>query len=934
MAQPTAQFSFNSGEWAPNLYARVDIDKYHSGAALLRNFFVDYRGGASTRTGTKYVLNALSPNLAVRLIPFQASFDIGYILEFGQGYIRPYRNGSPILEAALSITGITQANPAVVSVVNSYTVGNWVYISGVSGMTQVNGNYYVISAQTGTSITLQDLYGNPVNSSTFGAYTGGGTVQRVYTIGTGYNAPDLAKLKFALNVNTMIICHPSYQPAVLTVVNDTTWTLLNITFGTTVTTPTGVGVGSTEAAGQVYYSYVVTAVDVNGQESAASSPANIGPIVSIATTPGSNGIYWNAVSGAVSYNVYKAVPVYSSPVPIGADYGFIGNTSAVNFYDSNITADFSQGPPVIKNPFTTGTGVTWVNITTVGSYTTAPTVTFDPPGGGGTTATGSVIMYVNSATVVAGGTGYSVGDTITFLNGTVLTVLTLSGSAVATVSIYNGGQWSGALPANPQSQVSTNHVGTGATFNFTWGVFEISISNNGSGYTTVPLVHFSAGTAAGTAVLGAVGVGNPSVPAFFQQRLVLAAPAANPQTLYFSQTASYYNFNVSSPIEADDAITATLISGQLNHVRAMLPQPSGLIVLSDGGSWLINGGSFGAAISPSSIVANAQSFVGANDVPPIIVNYDVLYVQAKGASVRDASYNFYANVFTGAEVSIISSHLFYGHQVNEWAWAEEPFKVVWAVRDDGILLSMTFIKEQDFMAWAHHDTQGSFTSVATVIENVAGIGYVNAVYAVVQRTVQGQIQKYIERFEERIFPNGVKDAWCVDAGIQYSGTPATTFSGAVHLAGLTVTGLADGVVIPPFTMPANGTFTLGTAASKVTVGLAYVPQLQTLILDTKESPTVQGKQKKINAVTARVVDTLGLSAGSNSSNLVPMKDLVIGNVGSLTNTVVSGLVSGDVRIYLDPAWTEQGQYFFQQNNPMPATILGVFPQVAIGDTPK
>jgi hypothetical protein len=52
------QASFNSGEWSPNLYARVDLVKYKAGAALLQNFFVDYRGGASTRMGTKYILQA------------------------------------------------------------------------------------------------------------------------------------------------------------------------------------------------------------------------------------------------------------------------------------------------------------------------------------------------------------------------------------------------------------------------------------------------------------------------------------------------------------------------------------------------------------------------------------------------------------------------------------------------------------------------------------------------------------------------------------------------------------------------------------------------------------------------------------------------------------------------------------------------------------
>ena len=164
-----------------------------------------------------------------------------------------------------------------------------------------------------------------------------------------------------------------------------------------------------------------------------------------------------------------------------------------------------------------------------------------------------------------------------------------------------------------------------------------------------------------------------------------------------------------------------------------------------------------------------------------------------------------------------------------------------------------------------------------------------------------------------------------------SGATATTFYGAQHLAGMTVTGLADGVVIPPFVMPASGSFTLATAASIVTVGLGFTPQLQTLAIDLGE-PTAQGKRKKITAVTVRVKDALGLSIGGSAATLTPMKDLVVGNVGTMSNGTVGGLVTGDARTIIDPSWTVPGQYFIQQSSPYPASILGVIPEVTVGDT--
>ncbi len=347
----------------------------------------------------------------------------------------------------------------------------------------------------------------------------------------------------------------------------------------------------------------------------------------------------------------------------------------------------------------------------------------------------------------------------------------------------------------------------------------------------------------------------------------------------------------------------------------------------------MNGGTAGAPVTPADISANNQAYNGASDVPPIVANYDILYIQSKGSVVRDLTYNFYTNVFTGTDISVLSSHLFYGYTITEWAFAEEPFKIVWAIRDDGTMLSLTFLKEQELIGWTHHDTTGEFKSVCSITETV-DFGRVDAVYVVVERSINGNTVKYIERMAERIFPNGLEDAWCVDAGLQYDGVATTSFQGGEHLAGATVTGLADGVEIPAFVMPTTGFFTLASAASLVTVGLAFTPQLQTLQIDLGD-PTVQGKRKKISAVDVRVQETLGLTIGTEFGTAqVAMKDLVVGNVGSQSNEVVSGLVTGDARTIIDPSWDVPGQYCIEQPNPFPVTILGVIPEITVGDTAK
>jgi hypothetical protein len=162
----------------------------------------------------------------------------------------------------------------------------------------------------------------------------------------------------------------------------------------------------------------------------------------------------------------------------------------------------------------------------------------------------------------------------------------------------------------------------------------------------------------------------------------------------------------------------------------MVPMPGGMVVLTGGGAWQLNGGGGTAAITPIDQQATAQAYNGISPIVKAIpINYDILYVQRKGSIVRDLNYNFYTNIYTGQDLTVMSSHLFTGFTIERWAWAEEPYKLIWAVRDDGDLVSLTFMKEQDIWAWARHDTNGLFESVAVVTEPP-----VDAPYFITKRT--------------------------------------------------------------------------------------------------------------------------------------------------------------------------------------------------------
>ena len=663
----------------------------------------------------------------------------------------------------------------------------------------INQKYFSILAVAGNNVTLGDLNGASINSTGYGTYTSGGTTSRVYTITSPYTSADnLRLIKFAQSVNQMVLCHPNHTPYVLTLVSATNWTLLPINIGASIVAPTGVNIAITTVAspGALFanYSYGVTSIDTAGQESSISTVAG-GTGYDIRVVQGSVKVNWTAVQNAQAYNVYKTTVSFFGVVPIGVQYGFIGTCKDVNFIDSNIAPDFTQTPPISKNPFI-GSGIDHVTVTVPGTYTTVPTVSF----GGASTIAATAIAVLGvqgTPTISAGGAGYAIGDNVNFGNGVILQVATLGGGgAVASWNIISAGYLtSGSTPANPIAQVSTTGGGTGVTITATWGVAQVVMTGAGAGFSVAPTVVFSIAGASATAFLGATSNGVPTVPGFVQQRLFLGGLLGAPQTFYLSRPGAYFNFDISQPSRADDSISATLVSGTLNNIKSVVPSNSGMLVLTDKASWVVNGGTAGAALTPSSIVANPQSFVGASDVPPIVANYDVLYVQSKGSAIRDLAFNIYFNTFTGTDISTLASHLSYSYTIDEWCWAEQPFYNVYSIRNDGDMLMLTFLKEQEFVGWSHYVTTGLFKSATSVTEPTTSAGTVDAVYTVVQRTINGNAVQYIERFAERAFPNGVADAWCVDAALQYSGSPATKFTGADHLAGATVTGLADGVVI-------------------------------------------------------------------------------------------------------------------------------------------
>jgi hypothetical protein len=223
------QTNFTRGEISPRLIGQVDLSAYKNAAETVENMTVFPQGGATRRSGTRFVCEVKDSSKVTRLIPFEFNVEQSYILEFGDQYIRFYKDNGQIVESDVTITGITQANPAVVTASShGYSNGDHVWINNVVGMTEVNGRRYTVANKTTNTFELSG-----VDSSSYTAYSSNGDGQKVYEIATPYTEAQVFDLRFAQSADVMYIVHPSHEPEKLSRTAHTTWTLADVDFGAT-----------------------------------------------------------------------------------------------------------------------------------------------------------------------------------------------------------------------------------------------------------------------------------------------------------------------------------------------------------------------------------------------------------------------------------------------------------------------------------------------------------------------------------------------------------------------------------------------------------------------------------------------------------------------------------------------------------------------------
>ena len=237
----------------------------------------------------------------------------------------------------------------------------------------------------------------------------------------------------------------------------------------------------------------------------------------------------------------------------------------------------------------------------------------------------------------------------------------------------------------------------------------------------------------------------PTTVAYIQQRRGFANTISNPIGFWLSQSGQFSNFDTHLTSLDSDSIFGSISGGEVNAIEH-LTELKFMLMLTAGAEIFVQGNGSGI-VTPSAINTAVQSQYGASSLRPLKVGDVLLFNQSLGSFIRDFVFDFVIDGYRGNDITVFSAHLFEGHQIVDWAYQKTPDSIIWAVREDGVLLSCTYVREQQILAWTRHDfTNGFVENVCAIPENG---NY--AVYVVIRRVINGTTVRYIERISSRIW---------------------------------------------------------------------------------------------------------------------------------------------------------------------------------------
>ncbi len=410
--------------------------------------------------------------------------------------------------------------------------------------------------------------------------------------------------------------------------------------------------------------------------------------------------------------------------------------------------------------------------------------------------------------------------------------------------------------------------------------------------------------------------GYPRTICLHNQRLFFGGTVYDPQTIWASSIGDFHNFRRSTL--DDGALSLTVATSENNVIQWLSSNAGGLIVGTSGDEWTITAD--GNLTTATNYQVKRQSRYGSEYRQALPVNEVTLFMQRGGRKMREYVFAFERDGYVAPDLTLLADHITRGG-VKAMALQQQPDTIVWLVRNDGLLVGMTYEREQQVVAWHRHPTQGLVESVTTIYGANGGS---DELWLVVKRAGR----RLIERLDPLtiIANESAEDAtelkYLDSCVTQSDETAFTEMDGLGHLSG-TVHVLADGSAHDPCTI-ASGEITLSRSVNYATAGLAYSSFAH---LNSFEVPMQSGPSKsrkwKANRVALHYWQSRGAEISANASDSNQAWERL--EFRSTFDPMDSAppLMSGMTECALIARYDEQPEIAICQNQPLPLNVLGI-----------
>ncbi len=929
------QTGFAGGIIGPQLRGKTVQEKYQTGLEECLNWVITRFGSAENRAGTQYVGEVKDSSQTVREVPFIFNASISYLLEFGDGYIRPWRSG-----ARISVAG---AAPWLIG--TPYHAGDLVTYGGVVYRAFGNTTGQIPPAFPGSWDPQED---------------------DLLEIFTNVPQDSLSTMQYVQQNDVMTVVEQAFAPAELTRYSDTKWTWAPVVVSTGIEPPTGLAVSAgnpvgssgatvTATGGNVLLQknryIVVSVLGVSAQQFIPSSPA-------LSTVGGADALNavtvdWNNPYGSTTtaFRIYKLT---------GTVYRLIGSTAAGTLTFSD---DASVTPSEIlqlgsNNVVQYDYAVTAISAATGAESLISATASVDgyfinselsnvitwTPSAGASSyrvyrGNSGVFSFIGpAASSPFSDTGISPNEAIhppVTISGLFLTSSDYPGS----VGYYQQRLLLGNTINEPQTVVASN---TGVYSNFTVAspvddssaveftiagkqvqevralidLGKLIIHTSGDEYvctgnqsgaltpTGIGLVHQGS---AGCSTIAPIVIGNCGI-------FVQARGSVLRDLEYSIYTTSFKGRDLT-------VFAPHLFVGRTIVDMAWQQIPDSIVwcVMSDGAllgltyikdheiwAWHrhdSDGGSFENVVVVPEGEQDVVYFVIRRTIDGITKRYIERLNSRDFTNIVDARFVDSGLTYDGrngtATTMTATTAGGWTPQDDLTLTASAPFFAV-----DDVGNSIVF---QEIADGSQQNDAGVYYPPGTVISWITFdiIAYTSATVVTVQSDAE-------------------VPAWARVALATW-GKAVHQFSGIDHLEGETISGLGDGNVIPQTTV-VSGAFTTQDNIMVLTVGLPITADLQTLPIENQQGETISNKKMLVVELTPIFYNSRGGEYGQDFAHLKPW----IQRQNEPWNRPVS-LYTGPERLPITGMWQKTGQIAIRQEDPLPIGISAIVPTGSVGN---